>query len=309
MEVILKNKQTTLRILQCLNWNLKSIEMVAPKIHEQGFDAVQIGPLQPLKEDVINDWWMSYQPCALEIGNQYGSREDFIHLSEILHDNDLLVFPDVICTHVAGVNDGRLIPHEKVDPKLVENQYFWREAKLIDNWDSRFQVVNYCAGLPSFDLHNWDLQNYIVKFLDDFVACGADGFRFDSAKSIATPREGCDFFPRVLGSLKNSDKLYNYGEVIFADEELIALYCDYLDVLTNTWSRNINNVVVFSESHDSYYGFGYTKDKSSKEITKDYANIAKYYPKTIYFARPWDNEWQSSDIKEIHQKTKRYLNS
>ena len=43
-------------------------------------------------------------------------------------------------------------------------------------------------------------------------------------------------FSRVLGSLK-SEKLYNYGEVSFANEELISLYVYYLDVLTNTWSR------------------------------------------------------------------------
>lgn len=306
MKIVVNDNQTTLRILQCLNWNLKDIGTLAPVIQEQGFNAVQVGPLQPTKED-NDEWWLSYQPCGLSIGNKHGSENDFKKLCDTLHENNLLVFPDVICTHVAGSNDGRLVPHEKVDHKLVDNPYFWREPKMIDNWDSRFQVVNYCAGLPSFDLHNWDLQNYIIDFLNNFIECGADGFRFDSAKSIPTPVEGCDFFPRVLGNLKNGESLYNYGEVIFANEELISLYTDYLDVLTNTLSRSRNNVVVFSESHDSYYGFGYTKDKTSKEITMDYANLANSYPKTIYFARPWDNEWQSDDIKKVHQKTKTYL--
>ena len=305
MDVLLENKQSTLRILQCLNWNLNDIRENASLIREQGFNAVQVGALQPLKEDSYEHWWLSYQPCSFDIGNVYGSKEEFIQLCDKLHENDLLVFPDVICTHVAGANDGSLNPHEKVDPKLVNNSYFWREFRQISNWDSRFQVVNYCAGLPSFDLHNWDLQNYIIDFLNEFISCGADGFRFDSAKSIATPREGCDFFPRVLGSLK-SDKLYNYGEVIFADEELISLYVDYLDVLTNTWSRQRKNVVAFSESHDSYYGLGYTRNKGSKEITHDYAYVAQNYPKTIYFARPFDNEWQSEDVKNIHQKIKTY---
>ncbi len=303
MKVVPKVQDSTLRILQCLNWQLNSIGEVAPLISEQGFDAVQVGPLQPLKENNYEDWWLSYQPCSFDIGNQYGSKEDFIHLCEVLHDNGLFVFPDVICTHVAGVNDGRLIPHEKVDYKLTSNPAFWRENKEVIDWDDRFQVVNYCAGLPSFNLSNRDLQDYIITFLNEFIDCGADGFRFDSAKSIATPREGCDFFPRVLGSLNK--EIYNYGEVIFADENLIRAYVDYLDVLTNTWSCQKNNVVLFSESHDSYLGLGYTRDKTSAEITQDYAHVVDNYPKTIYYARPFDDEWKSSEVQKIHQKTKK----
>ncbi|MDD6757693.1 MAG: alpha-amylase family glycosyl hydrolase [bacterium] len=292
----------TMRILQCLNWQLDSVAEVAPIIREQGFQAVQVGPLQPLKEDGYEHWWMSYQPCALTIGNQYGSRDDFIRLCDILHNEGLLVFPDVVCTHVAGAVDGTLSPHEKVNHKLTENPKFWREAKFIDNWDDRFQVIHYCAGLPTFDLSNTELQDYVICFLNDLISCGADGFRFDSAKSIPTPSEGCNFFPRVLSNL-NSNHLFNYGEVIFADESLISMYTDYLDVLTNTWSECKDNVVLFSESHDSFLGLGYTRDKSSREVTLDYAHVVDNFPKTIYYARPFDDEWKSSAIKEIHQKS------
>lgn len=292
----------TMRILQCLNWQLDSVAEVAPIIREQGFQAVQVGPLQPLKEDGYEHWWMSYQPCALTIGNQYGSRDDFIRLCDILHNEGLLVFPDVVCTHVAGAVDGTLSPHEKVDHKLTENPKFWREAKFIDNWDDRFQVIHYCVGLPTFDLSNTELQDYVICFLNDLISCGADGFRFDSAKSIPTPSEGCNFFPRVLSNL-NSNHLFNYGEVIFADESLISMYTDYLDVLTNTWSECKDNVVLFSESHDSFLGLGYTRDKSSREVTLDYAHVVDNFPKTIYYARPFDDEWKSSAIKEIHQKS------
>ena len=292
----------TMRILQCLNWQLDSVAEVAPIIREQGFQAVQVGPLQPLKEDEYEHWWMSYQPCALTIGNQYGSRDDFIRLCDILHNEGLLVFPDVVCTHVAGAVDGTLSPHEKVDHKLTENPKFWREAKFIDNWDDRFQVIHYCAGLPTFDLSNTEVQDYVICFLNDLISCGADGFRFDSAKSIPTPSEGCNFFPRVLSNL-NSNHLFNYGEVIFADESLISMYTDYLDVLTNTWSECKDNVVLFSESHDSFLGLGYTRDKSSREVTLDYAHVVDNFPKTIYYARPFDDEWKSSAIKEIHQKS------
>lgn len=287
-----------MRILHLLNWRLEDVLKVLDKVKEQGFQAIQINPLQPLKEDGFDNWWLSYQPCGFSIGNQYGSKDDLKVLCIEAKKRGIAIYADVICTHVAGSNDGGLTPHERVDEKITSNPYFFREKKLITNWDSRYEVVNYCAGLPSFDMQNWDLQNMIIDFLNELIDCGVEGFRFDSCKSIKTPKEGCDFFPRVFGSLKKAT--YNYGEVFFASEELIGLYAENLDVLTNTLSRNRNSVVVFAESHDSYYEFSYTKDKSSKEITEEYKNLVHNYPNTIYFARSFDDEWQSQDIKEAH---------
>jgi len=302
-----------MRILHLLNWKLDDVYNVLDIVREQGFQAIQINPLQPLKEEGFDNWWLSYQPCGFRIGNQYGSKDDLKKLTIAAHERGIAIYADVICTHVAGVNDGRLVPHEKVDRILVDNPYFYREQKYISNWESRYEIVNYCAGLPSFDLGNWDLQNIIIDFLNELIECGVDGFRFDSCKSIKTPKEGCDFFLRVFGSLSRA--VYNYGEVIFASEELISLYADYIDVLTNTWSRNRNSVVVFSESHDSYYEFEYTRNKDSKEITEDYKKLVHNYPNTIYFARPFDDEWKSQGVKDAHgqendnnfQKRKIYL--
>lgn len=291
-----------MRILHLLNWKLDDVDKILDIVKFQNFDAIQINPIQPLKEDGLDNWWLAYQPCGFSIGNQYGSKEDLKKLCDDAHSRDILIFSDVICTHVAGKNDGRLEPHEKVDSKLVDNKYFWREKKYITDWDSRYQAVNYCAGLPSFDLSNWDLQNIITDFLNELIDCGVDGFRFDSAKSIKTPVEGSDFFPRVLGHLKKD--VYSYGEVIFASEELISLYSDYLDVLTNTWSRNKDSVVVFSESHDSYYEFGYTKNRTSREITNDYRLLSHNYPKTIYYARSFDPEWMSSEVRDVNVNEK-----
>jgi alpha-amylase len=297
-----------MRILHLLNWKLTDVDQVLADVASQGFDAIQINPLQPLKEDNFNNWWLSYQPCGFHIGNQYGSKEDLEKLCQDAHLYGLNIYADVICTHVAGANDGSLTPHEKVDKELTANPYLWREKKRITNWDSRSEAVNYCAGLPSFDMQNYDLQDKVIVFLNEMIDCGVDGFRFDSAKSIRTPKEGCDFFPRVLGQLNRQD-LYNYGEVIFASEDLISLYTDYIDVLTNTWSKNKDHVVAFSESHDTYYEFGYTKNKTPQEITEDYGRISETYPNSIYYARSFDNEWKSPRIKEINNQNKVNMNN
>ena len=39
------------------------------EIRNQGFDAIQINPIQPLKENERYPWWLSYQPIDFKIGN------------------------------------------------------------------------------------------------------------------------------------------------------------------------------------------------------------------------------------------------
>ena len=72
-----------MRILHLLQWPLNDItDEVMNTAKRQGFDVIQINPIQPLKEDTSLSelkWWMSYQPCDLAIGNQYGSKLDLIN--------------------------------------------------------------------------------------------------------------------------------------------------------------------------------------------------------------------------------------
>ena len=65
-----------MRIVQCFNWRLIDIIPNLRLIKEQEFDAVQINPIQPLKEDGLKEWWMSYQPIAFKIGNFFGTKEE-----------------------------------------------------------------------------------------------------------------------------------------------------------------------------------------------------------------------------------------
>ncbi|MCI8569288.1 MAG: hypothetical protein HFJ11_04800 [Bacilli bacterium] len=45
-----------MRILHLLNWRLEDVLKVLDKVKEQGFQAIQINPLQPLKEDGFDNW-------------------------------------------------------------------------------------------------------------------------------------------------------------------------------------------------------------------------------------------------------------
>ena len=306
-----------MRILQCLNWDLAAIKDNLKKIKEQGFDVIQITPVQPLKENHKDSWWMCYQPCGFSIGNQYGSKEELIDLCNHAHELGLSVVVDVICTHVA--QNGIMMPHELVDKTLTSNQYFWREKRnLQGDWEynNRYNVTHYCAGnLPYLNLYNWDLQDIIINFLNECISCGVDGFRFDSGKSIPLPTDEfleekrknlnearpCDFFPRVLNSLEK-DNLINYIEVLNVGPNLIQDYSKFAKVLTDVeydWLDK-DSLVTFAESHDQYYNWrpGIISPLNANVVGEMYKKKSNVYPNTLFYARPYSNEWLSENVRE-----------
>lgn len=289
-----------MRILHLFNWKIKDIIPEMEIISSQGFDAIQINPLQPLKNEFSNEWWQSYQPCGFRIGNHFGNEEDLYNLCNVATQYDIKIIADVICNHTAGKDDGTLEPHQFVDSLLRDNTYFWKEKRHIYNWESRFEVTNYCLGLPGLRTDNYDLQDIIIKFLNRYIELGIGGFRFDAAKNISLPYEGNDFWPRVLGSLTKSD-LYIYGEVIFVSSNLINEYNKYMDVITNSDCNNRDKIIKYIENHDSYLEFGYSRCISSNEVSNYYNELCHEYKNTLYYARPFDSEWKSPIVAQANE--------
>lgn len=300
-----------MRILHLLNWPLKDVSYFIDKIASQHFDAIQINPIQPLKQNNYNEWWLSYQPCGFHIGNIYGNKDDLINLCKKASLYNIKIIADVICNHTADNSIDCLVPHEKVDSNLINNQDFWKERKNIQNWDDRNEVIKYCMGLPGLNLANHELQNMIIVFLNELVDCGVMGFRFDAAKSIALPQEGNDFWVRIIHNLKKDD-LFLYGEIIFAEKSLVDKYCEYINVITNYTGSNINKIIKYVENHDTYLSdgdLGYTKYMSSLEIAKEYERLNKIYPHTLFYARPYDDTWQSEIIYRANKDVQKVLKS
>ncbi len=307
-----------MRILHCLNWDLSEVKRRIPEIADQKFDAVQINPLQPLKEDNKENWWLSYQPCGFTIGNQYGKKEDLIQLCQVASQYKIRIIGDVIITHMA--QKAEMTPHDRVDSHLTDNPYVWREKKnLKGDWEynDRYKVTHYCAGnLPGLNLYNWDLQDQIIQFLNECIDCGMEGFRIDSGKSIPLPTdefspwEGrdarpCDFFLRMQEGLKKKD-LWIYIEVLNTAPDLIRKYFPFGLVLTDVEQEELPReaLVSFVESHDQYYNWrpGMISPISDTCITDWYCAKAKYFPNTLYYARPFSEEWKNPKMKEANQQ-------
>ncbi len=308
-----------MRILQCLNWDIKDIEKQLDEIAEQGFDTIQIGPVQPLKEDTKDNWWLQYQPCGFSIGNQYGTKEDLRNLCQRAMIYNIKVVVDVVFTHMAEGKKA-MEPHERVDKSLVNNKYIWREKKSLlspADYDDRYRVTHHCAGnLPGLNMYNWDLQDKVGDFLNELMECGVSGFRVDSGKSIPLPTDefddkslpdsrGCDFFPRIWDKIKDKEPIL-YIEVLNVSSNLLKDYSKYGFVLTEMAYDDVDQdkIVAFAESHDQYFNWRHNviSPISDGEITRNYAVKVKFYDNTLYYARPFSNEWKSQEIKKCHNR-------
>ena len=82
------------------------------------------------------------------------------------------------------------------------------------------------GGLPDINTENKAYQEYLLKYLQDCIDCGADGFRYDAAKHIGLPGEagGGDFWPTILNGTSKGKNLFQYGEVLQGDNDNMAGY-------------------------------------------------------------------------------------
>ena len=114
----------------------------------------------------------------------------------------------------------------------------WHKDKIaVSDYNNRMQLTQYCSGkLPDLNTGSSKIQNYTVAFMKECIDAGADGFRFDSAKHIETPKDDAsyasDFWPNVINAATDYAKesrnidLYCYGEILNNPRTDITGYTD-----------------------------------------------------------------------------------
>ena len=296
------------KILHLFQWNIKDIINVLEEVKEQGFTAVMITSVQPFKnEHEIDKWYWVYQPLALKIGNRFGTKEDLIELCSKANRIGLKVYVDIIVTHMASANDPMKL-HEDVDKELATNENFWKERKQIKDWEweDRWKVTNLCHGMPCTRTDNFDYQDLVIKFMNELIDCGVNGFRIDSGKSISLPEEdGNMFFDRVISNLNKKEELDIFAEVIFVNKDLSDLYTKHVNILTNSFVTDKEKAIVYVESHDSFLDkkIGVTRHMNNETLVNEYKILFKAgFLNTMFYARPFDNTWKCTRIREINTR-------
>ena len=292
------------KIFHAFQWDLTSVTDNLENIKRNNFTAVQINPIQRLKEDVKDPWWMLYQSCGFKtIGNVYGTEEELKELCTKANKLGIKIIVDIVINHVCGDEDGNLIPFDGIDKSLKKPE-FYKEFKEIGDWYNREEIINYSMhGLPSLRLDNKKLQNIIFSFLNKLVNIGVKGFRIDSCKQIRLPREGSTFFNR-LARFKKKHDLFIYGEIIFEPDELIDEYLEYIDILTSGYCGcNKNKTVTFFMSHDSEKEFGYSKSIDDNDILNCWERLVKGNKESnvLFYPRAFkDHIWNCDRMSSIN---------
>ena len=260
-------------ILHAWNWSFDTIKSKLPEIKEAGYTAVQTSPIQGNKEDLManSKWWILYQPTNFKIGNaQLGNREQFKSMCEEADKYGIDIIVDVVANHTGnrgGGNDS-YYPATNVDSAIKDDESLWHEHKGVSDWNNRWQVTHLGIGLPDLNTSSWKLQDMVINFLNDAIACGADGFRFDAAKHIELPDDdgGSDFWTRVLGSLNNKENLFIYGEVLQGGADRINAYHNYMRTTCDWYGGSVRSAVGYNSIANANSAKSYTVSGAASNL-------------------------------------------
>ena len=324
-------------ILHAWCWSFNTIKENMKDIAAAGFTTVQTSPANECKDtysnmklmgnDEINGtdgcWWWQYQPTDWKIGNyQLGSRDDFKAMCAEADNYGIKVIVDVIPNHTTPdlpkVSDNL---YNAVGGK--DNLYHANGFKEITQWGNRYEcTTGQMGGLPDVNTENPDFQAYFLKYLNDLIACGADGFRYDTAKHIGVPSDPLDakstrnnFWPVVTGeeSAKGvtlSDKnVFTYGEVLQGDNVPESEYAQYMRMTASSYGETLRGavtgnsfdvdsisnwrhaspgrLVTWVESHDTYCNAGVSSRMTDEQLRLAWAVIAARKDGTpLFYSRP-----------------------
>lgn len=332
-------------ILQAFCWSFNTIKANMKDIANAGYTSIQTSPINavdesyPYKTLYSNDkgtggsWWWHYQPTDWTIGNyQVGTRDEFKSMCAEADKYGIKIIVDVVPNHTAG-------NQSKVSSNLRNaaggNLYHDTGFIKCTNYADRFQCTLYSmdGGLPDVDTENKGFQDYFIKFLNDSIACGADGFRYDTAKHIGLPDDDRpswvtnNFWSRVTSEITNAGKIFNYGEVLQDTNDRFAEYAKAIGSTTaskyggkirgaitsnNLSASNImsyevpsgvdtSDLVTWVESHDNYINDGTWSQLNDEQVKLGWAVItARKDGAPLFFSRPNgggpSNKWGTNTI-------------
>lgn len=295
-------------ILHCFDWSFNQIKEELPNIAKAGFTSVQTSPSQGNAGDNAT-WYFAYQPYDFTFATGgLGSKQDLINLCAEADKYGIKVIVDVVSNHLNGSMN-------YVAPKWNNNEYWHTHGSNID-YNNRWQVTHGDIGMRDLNSEHPTVYNAVRAYVDELKSYGVDGIRWDAAKHIGLPSEGCDFWSAVT---KNSE-MWHYGEILIGptdnggNDHLMKEYTNYISVTDNTYGRDMrysiqggnayshngnwanrgvasDKIVYWAESHDTYANDGkYGEDSRSasvNHINRTYALLASRASSTaLYFSRP-----------------------
>ncbi len=277
-------------ILHAFNWYFNDVKKYMKDIAAAGFSSVQVSPVQGNK-NTINvgayalDWWATYQPINFEIGNNYGTREEFKAMCDEAEKYGVKIIVDIVANHMAQDNEGTAGGlHPDIIADLRDDPDCWHTSTTNISDTNRYSMTqNLLNGIPDLNTSNVKVQNYVKSLLKDCIDCGADGFRFDAAKHIELDTDpdingvhyASDFWKNVTSYARElKPDVFIYGEVLNPFGTDVSNYTKYMSITDSKYGEKVRNAakgtntpglanltfpnedpshfVLWYESHDTY---------------------------------------------------------
>ena len=331
-----KNKIKTTNdatILHAWCWSFNTIRDNMKDIADAGYTYVQTSPANTCfvgengGMQIFGDgkWYYHYQPIAWRIGNyQLGTRDDFKAMCDEAKKYGVKILVDVLPNHTAFDTTAVL-------PEFIEavggrdNLYHANGFNEIKDYNDRYQcTTGAMGGLPDVNTENPDFQYYFMTYINDLIACGASGFRYDTAKHIGLPSDPLDakskqndFWEVAMGrkpikgiTLANKDNLFIYGEILQDKNVKEKEYAEYFGMCASNYGHAIRQIIsnrkttakevsnyqhsvtpekltTWVESHDTYCNANESASLTDTQIRLGWAIItARQNGTPLFYSRP-----------------------
>lgn len=327
-------------ILHAWSWSFNTISENMKDIADAGYAYVQTSPANTCfvgenggkalysnpGDSVTGKWYYYYQPIDWKIGNYLlGTRDEFKAMCDSANKYGVKVIVDVLPNHTA-------IDHTAVTDDLNnavgghENLFHANGFNDIIDYNDRYQcTTGKMGGLPDVNTENPDFQYYYMLYVNDLLACGAKGFRYDTAKHIGLPTDSLDakaernnFWEIATGredvkGLRMSvpeDSLFIYGEVLQDRNVKEDEYAEYMKLTASGYGHVLrevlnshdfksdslldwrhkspgSNLVTWVESHDTYCNAHESAGMNDELIRQGFVFLtARQQGTPLFFSRP-----------------------
>lgn len=318
-------------ILHAWTWSFNTIKETMTDIAAAGYSTIQVSPVNAIvgadKGMELKGkgmWYYQYQPVNFTIGNyQVGTEEEFKAMCAEADKYGIKIIVDVVPNHMTSEKDK--IEQSFIDACGGKEAAFHKGVNEgVSNYSDRLEVTTHSfLGLQDVNTENPKFQEYFINYLNQLIADGADGFRYDTAKHIGLPSDPQEdpnlpnnFWEQVTTKIDKADTIFNYGEVLQDGYEKIEEYIKaighttasrYGDTLKAGIRRHklkikdmpdfmtggSTDVVTWVESHDNYLNDGSYK-LTDDQIILGWAIVAGQGEGTpLFYDRPYDSSPQN----------------
>ncbi len=261
-------------ILHCFDWTCAQVEAELDNIAKAGFGSVQLSPMQG-NCNAGAEWYYAYMPYDFVLkGSGVGSKAQLTSLCNAAHQRGIKVIVDVVANHVnkaTGYHDTWWDSNGRVR---------WNGGI---NYSDRYSITHGQLG-DYGDVNSEDsqVQARAKAYVEELKACGVDGIRWDAAKHIGLPSEGCNFWSTVT----SVPGMWHYGEILDSPggnaDNVIKEYTKYMSVTDNGYCDGVRNAVKGGGAPSGYAGWAASAIADNK---------------VVYWAESHDdysNEWQAT---------------